>query len=472
MAQAIQNLFSNYHRVRTEKYALSNKNTELAKQNQQLLSRIDDLEKENQAKQKYIDDILNSRSWKLISATQKLTHRKKPQDTQVEKETQETITEPILPKSYHSHYEDNVDFSKRKTDIKPIAFYLPQFHTFPENDEWWGKGFTEWTNTRASVPRFVGHYQPREPHEDFGYYTLDNKEIFRKQIHLAKQHGIYGFAFYYYWFSGKKLMEKPLDIILENKDLDFPFCLCWANENWSRRWDGKSKDILIAQSYSKNDPVNFIKDIKKFLTDPRYIKVDGKPLVLIYNPGEIPDYEKVVETWKKTAIKEGIGEIMVWAKSNVFDDDYKLETALDGEFDFAPNALNLSDCGVSNNTSGLLYDYKKIVEKLSAEKIYDDHSPLIPFYYSVTMGWDNAARRKDIGYTVFSNYSPKYFYNWLRLIIDQTRKNNPEDKRYIFVNAWNEWTEGTYLEPDKKYGYTNINTLSRAIYKLPYSDKK
>ncbi len=471
MAQPIENLFSNYHRLRTEKYALYNKNSELVVQNQQLLSRISDLEKENQAKQKYIDDILDSKSWKLINATQKIIHHKKSINTQAEEQKSET-DKSILPKSYRSHYEDNINFSRYRTDIKPIAFYLPQFHTFPENDTWWGNGFTEWTNTRASVPRFDGHYQPREPHEDFGYYTLDNKEIFKKQINLAKQHGIYGFAFYYYWFSGKKLMEKPLDIILQNQDLNFPFCLCWANENWSRRWDGKSKEILIAQSYNNNDPANFIKDIKKFLIDPRYIRIDGKPLVLIYNPAEIPNFKKVIDDWKKTAIKEGIGEIVVWAKNNIFNDDYMSDVKLDGEFDFAPNALNLNDCGISNNTSGLLYDYKKLVEKLSTEGIYDDHCPLTPFYYSATMGWDNSPRRKDIGYTVFSNYSPKYFYDWLKLIIDQARKNNPEDKRFIFLNAWNEWAEGTYLEPDKKYGYTNINTLSRAIFDLPYSNKK
>ncbi|MBQ3325642.1 glycoside hydrolase family 99-like domain-containing protein [Candidatus Saccharibacteria bacterium] len=465
-------LISNYHRIRTEKYSLAEKNLQLVQQNQALLDKIALLTNENEAKQKYINDILNSRSWKIINTTRKLTLRKPKQATDNEPNPTKVSIKPKLPKSYSSHYEDNFDFSKYKSDIKPIAFYLPQFHTFPENNKWWGEGFTEWTNTRSATPRFDGHYQPREPHDDFGYYTLDDKGILKKQIRLAKQHGVYGFSFYYYWFSGKKLMEKPLRIFLNNKDLNFPFCLCWANENWTRRWDGKEKDILIAQSYSKNDPINFIKDIKEYLLDPRYIKVDNKPVILVYNPAEIPDFETVVKKWKDTAIKENIGEIEVWAKSNIFNDDYKSDTLLDGEFDFAPNAFNFYDCSISHNASGLLYDYKIIFNKLSSLNIYEDHVYNLTFYYSATMGWDNSARRKDAGYTVFTNYSPKTFYDWLKMIINITRSKNPPDKRFIFINAWNEWAEGTYLEPDKKYGYTNINTLSRAIFDLPYSSER
>lgn len=474
MDNYLKDLITNFHRIKEKKNELLEEKSRFHAIEQDLDRKIADLKKENQEKQKYIDDIKNSRSWKIINKTSKILHPKKQPEPEIKTETTKPQSSPCdsLPKSYISHYEDNVDFSKYKTDIKPIAFYLPQFHTFPENDKWWGKGFTEWTNTRPSLPRFPGHYQPREPHDDFGYYTLDNKETIKKQITLAKQHGIYGFCLYYYWFSGKQLMTKPLDIILENKDLKIPFCLCWANENWSRKWNGKSEDVLIYQKYTKNDPKQFIIDIKKYLKDSRYITIDGKPLILIYNPSEIPDFEQVVASWKETAKKEGIGEIVVWAKNNIFDDTYNVKTNIDGEFDFAPNCFNLQKCGICNNKEGLLYDYKKIVDILTIENIYGDHSPLNPFYYSVTMGWDNAARRKDIGFTVFSNYSPKAFYDWTRLIMDQTRKRNPKNKRFIFINAWNEWAEGTYLEPDKKYGYTNINTLSRAIFDLPYNSAK
>ena len=189
--------------------------------------------------------------------------------------------------TYHnSNYQANESFSEYNTDIKPICFYLPQFHTFKENDEWWGKGFMEWTNTKKAYPRYLHHYQPREPHNDIGYYTLDNAETIRKQVALAKEHGIYGFCFYYYWFSGKRLMEKPLDIFLQNKDIDMNFCICWANENWTRTWDGAEHNILIKQDYSEKDKVEFVKDCLKYIQDDRYIKVNGKPVILVCNKAD------------------------------------------------------------------------------------------------------------------------------------------------------------------------------------------
>jgi len=191
--------------------------------------------------------------------------------------------------SYHAWYEDNIDFSRHTTDIKAVAFHLPQFHQIPENDLWWGEGFTEWTNTKKARPLFNGHYQPREPHDDIGYYDLSDVETLRKQVRLARQHGIYGFCFYHYWFSGKRLLEKPLDILLENPDININFCLCWANENWTRRWDGKDRELLIEQKYEEQDPLKFIKDLETYLKDDRYIRVNGKPMLLIYKIPEIPN---------------------------------------------------------------------------------------------------------------------------------------------------------------------------------------
>lgn len=371
--------------------------------------------------------------------------------------------------SYISRYEDDIDFSSYKTDIKTIAFYLPQFHTFPENDAWWGKGFTEWTNTKKSMPRFKNHYQPRIPHDDFGYYTLDNSNILRKQINLAKRHGIYGFSFYYYWFSGKRLMEKPIDIFLNDKSLDFPFCLCWANENWTRTWDGLNKDILIKQNYSEKDNKNFIVDIEKYLRDDRYIKIDNKPLILVYNPTEIPDFEEMVKSWRKYAKKLGIGDLYIISRNNAWSGDYSNIDFVDGEFDFAPNGFGHPSTIIKGIDDALLINYKKLVDDI--EHLYINQFSLKPFYYSCTMGWDNSPRRKK-GYKIFVNYNLDSYYKWLRIIIDQTRKRNKIENRIIFVNAWNEWGEGTYLEPDKKYGYANINTLSKAIFDLPLDEKK
>ena len=191
---------------------------------------------------------------------------------------------------YDSRYESRRNYSGLKTDIKAIAFHLPQFHRVKENDEWWGVGFTEWTNTRKSQPRFNGHYQPRTPHELIGYYDLSERDTLAAQARLAKDFGIYGFCFYHYWFSGRRILEKPVDILLENPDIDINFCLCWANENWTRRWDGAEQDVLLEQQYSLSDRLAFIVDSERYLVDTRYIRIDGRPLILVYKPSVIPDF--------------------------------------------------------------------------------------------------------------------------------------------------------------------------------------
>ncbi len=426
------------------------------------------------------DAKLNSKGWKALEKMRKVVyccrHFSKPKKVTLSQEQvlksdidKKDEPKPKKGKPYRSHYEEDQDFSKYHTDIKTLAFYLPQYHTFPENDEWWGKGFTEWVNTRKAKPLFPGHYQPREPHDDIGYYTLDNKETLKRQIDLAKRHGIYGFAFYYYWFSGKRLMEKPVNIFLENKDLDFPFLFCWANENWTRAWDGSQHDIIMKQEYKKDDYRAFIRDIKKYLMDERYIRIDGKPIIMIYNIAEIPNLEELVNAWRVCAREEGIGEILVWIRYPMQKNEHEFAGIVDAEFDFAPHYF----AGVENHIDDLpskeVYDYEKIVDQ--AIERYQPHFPIIPFYYSCTMGWDNTSRRK-VNPMIFYGYSPKKFYDWVRTIVKFTRKRHREEDRFIFVNAWNEWAEGTYLEPDKKYGYTNINTLSKAIFDLPYQERK
>ncbi len=368
-----------------------------------------------------------------------------------------------IPSYRNEKYQKNESLGG-STDIKAIAFYLPQFHTFPENDAWWGKGFTEWTNVKKASPRFQEHYQPRVPDSKLGYYSLTKKSILKKQIKLAKEHHIFGFCFYYYWFSGKRLMEKPVDMLLADKSIDFPFCLCWANENWTRRWDGQDKDILIKQDYKKDDPKNFIIDIKKYLLDERYIRVNGKPVILIYKPDDIPDLKSVISTWRRVATEVGIGEIEVWTDREITDDNIERLSYVDAEFDFAPHGhyhnLHHLDSG------GMTVDYRERVNYLVSKRIYDSHLSLKPFYYSATMAWDNSPRKAN-GYFLLSNYSSEAFYLWLKTIIAVTRKRNPVERRFIFINAWNEWAEGTYLEPDARYGYTNINTLTRALLDKP-----
>lgn len=373
-----------------------------------------------------------------------------------------------------SEYQDNIDFSDFNIDVKMMAFYLPQFHTFRENDEWWGKGFTEWTNVRSGDSRFAGHYQPRVPHEDFGYYDLSDIEILRKQAELAKQHGIYGFCFYYYWFSGKRLMEKPVDMLLQHPEIDLPFCLCWANENWTRAWDGQNRNVLIAQDYSDNDDICFMEDLKKYIDDERYIRINGKPLIMVYNPGQIPDCKKSFMQWRNRAKEIGIGEILIWTcqTSNNTAEALKIEDCIDAEVEFPPHNMWMDEAAIRgvdlHGKSAFLYNYPKVVD-LVLEKIKQENKNKVPVHHGCMLAWDNAARRKDAWFT-YCGFSLKSLYKWVANIAENARKSFSSEERFIFINAWNEWGEGTYLEPDQKYGYANINTVSKALMGIPFQN--
>lgn len=370
---------------------------------------------------------------------------------------------------YEAEYEENIDFSGKSSDIKPIAFYLPQYHSIPENDEWWGKDFCEWVNTKKSVPDFEGHYQPRTPHKDIGFYKLDDIDVMRRQAELARSHGIYGFCFYYYWFSGKRLLEKPVDMLLNHPEIDIDFCLCWANENWTRTWDGQQKDILIGQEYSQNDAQKFIEDLVPYLSDKRYIRVDGKPVIIVYNSRLIPDVKNVFSQWRECAQKLGIGDILIWI-CDTDDSDAKslgIIDAIDGEVEFPPHNCRDDRIAVKSfktDRNAHLYNYKKLVDLERGR--YENINTEKPVYRAVMSSWDNACRRKE-DYTAFYAYSSDVFYRWVRLAVNNARESHPEESRFIFVNAWNEWAEGTYLEPDEKYGYNTINTFSRALYGYP-----
>ena len=362
-----------------------------------------------------------------------------------------------------SLFENNIDFSNYSTDIKIIALYLPQFHSFKENDNWWGKNFTEWTNVKKSKPLYEGHHQPRKPGDDknyLGYYYLTKPEIFKKQINLAKSHGIYGFGFYYYWFSGKRLLEKPLDIYLNNKDLDFPFLLIWANENWTRNWNGKNKNILIKQQYKEKDPENFIKDIKKYIIDFRYIKIKRKSIIGIYEPKKISNLSLTIHIWRKKAKELEIGELFIIVCLNLYNiNTFKNMGLFDAAYDFPPrNIIN--------------YKYKSKINHLYSTLIYKNInyfniSNEFPVFRGSMVEWDNSPRKGKYA-TIFKGYSPQKFYILNKILIQWTKINYNKDNSYIFINAWNEWGEGSYLEPDEKYGYASINSLSKALFNLSY----
>lgn len=370
---------------------------------------------------------------------------------------------------YYSLYQDNEIAEENEAKVKALAFYLPQFHIFPENDEWWGKGFTEWTNTRKSAPRYRKHYQPREPHIDIGYYDLSDVEILKKHAIMAKQHDIYGFCIYYYWFSGKRLMEKPLDLLLAHPEIELNFCLCWANENWTRRWDGGDNEILIKQQYTDDDAVLFIEDIQKYVIDSRYIKYHGKPVIIVYNPGQIINLHNVFSKWKDTAREIGLGEISIWICRSFQNsiDSLGLSDLVDKEVEFPIHGLEKFLVEVNNpdvhvNDSNI-FDYSATVDNLLKHR-EAAHKKLCR---GVMLGWDNSARRKN-GFCSFDNFDIAKYYKWLRANVDETVQNNDIDDRYIFINAWNEWAEGTYLEPDKKYGYSYLNITTKAITQREY----
>lgn len=361
-------------------------------------------------------------------------------------------------------YEKNIDFSNYNTDIKAIALYLPQFYSIKENDLWWGKGFTEWTNVKKSKPLFKGHHQPRMPGDKnnyLDYYILTNSSAIKKQIELAKSHGIYGFAIYYYWFSGRRLLEKPLDIFLNDKSLDFPFMLIWANHNWTRKWDGREKEVLLAQEYKDEDPELFIKDIKKYLLDNRYIKINNKSVIGLYEPFQVPQLNKTITIWREKSKNYGIGEIFVLICVNEYEiTEIQNSQLFDAAYDFPPrNSLRIIN--KMRNTflyTELLYKNIKISDNIDTKKI--------PIYRGSMLEWDNSPRTNTC--TIFDYYSPEQFFMLNKIIIEWTYKNYKKENKFIFINAWNEWGEGSYLEPDERYGYGSINSLSKALFNLSY----
>ena len=344
--------------------------------------------------------------------------------------------------------------------IKAIAFYLPQFHPIPENDLWWGNGFTEWTNVSKAIPQFAGHNQPLLP-GDLGFYDLRNIEIQKKQIELAKNYGLYGFCYHYYWFSGKKLLEKPLEQLLNHPELDFPFCINWANENWSRRWDGKDSDILISQKYRDEDAESFIKTVSELFKDKRYIRINGKPLLLIYYPVHIPDIKVYVDTWRNYCRKSGIGEIYLVASHSINIVD-PTDIGFDAAVEFSPNNSILDKVNnkvflFNKNYKGNIFDYNQLVDQAINFK-----KPKYKKFRGICPSWDNEARKPGNG-TTFINANPDIYGKWLKVICDYTIENFSKDERFIFINAWNEWAEGAVLEPSRKFGYEYLEKTYQVI---------
>lgn len=334
--------------------------------------------------------------------------------------------------------------------LRLVAFYLPQFHPIKENNAWWGHGFTEWTNVTRAKPLFQGHHQPQLPSE-LGFYDLRLRETRHEQIALARSYGIDAFCYYYYWFSGKRLLEAPLDDMLVDPASDMPFCLCWANENWSRRWNGGEQDILIEQQYLPEDAQRFIEDVAPFLRDRRYIRVDGKPILIVYRPQEIPDIHRVVDIWRNYCRSSGLGEIHLCAALTFNNLDYA-KFGFDSGVEFPPH--NRDKLGVRYITKALpwyrpFHGGAMLVHELARAYLDRDVSGK-NIFRGVFPGWDNTARRNDHA-LLFLNGTPGNYEFWLDQAIKKTRHQHPDSEQLVFINAWNEWAEGCHLEPDQFY---------------------
>jgi hypothetical protein len=351
-----------------------------------------------------------------------------------------------------------------------LAYHLPQFHTFPENDKWWGKGFTEWTNVGRGLPRFKGHYQPRTP-RDLGFYSLDHAESLARQVFMALQAGISGFIFYYYWFNGKRLMEKPVEQFLSNPAIEMPFCLMWANENWTRRWDGAESEVLISQDYDPLDDERMIREFSRHFMDSRYIRLNGRPLLMIYRARIIPEAKKTIRRWRNLFLKNhNQNPIIIMAQS--FKDTDPREFGLDGAIEFPPHKLtqNLPPVNselelLDDEFDGKVYRYEDVIRVSLAES-----QPDFPLIKTVVPSWDNDARRQGSGLTV-SGSTPARYEGWLSELISRSQTHRFFERPIVCVNAWNEWCEGAYLEPDLHFGSAYLNATSRAIFGVGISTK-
>ncbi|MEA3002026.1 MAG: hypothetical protein QOH81_814 [Sphingomonadales bacterium] len=347
--------------------------------------------------------------------------------------------------------------------VRLIAFYLPQFHAIPENDEWWGPGFTEWTNVTRSLPRFEGHYQPRLP-ADLGFYDLRDPDVLRRQADLARRFGLEGFCFHHYWFGGRRLLETPLNNLLANRDIALPFCVNWANENWSRRWDGSERSILMAQSHSSEDDIAFARSLEPLFDDERYIRIDGRPLLMLYRPSLLPDAAATVRRWRDHFARRGDNPFIVIAQ--VFKDHDPRPYGMDAAAGFPPHRARDN---VPPIRAGKLYDPQLETYLVSYDDIARDGIDYRPkdfrLFPGVCPDWDNDARSPGRGLALVGSTPHKYGL-WLETVSRWIAKEAPPQERIVFINAWNEWAEGAHLEPDRHHGHAYLVETARALARI------
>ena len=387
--------------------------------------------------------------------------RKKPEKDAVAKTKRRAADHRQAAQTLASHVADAVA-AQGEPAVRAIAFYLPQFHPFPENDAWWGKGFTEWSNVSSARPSFPDHNQPAIP-ADLGYYDLRLDEVREAQAAMAREYGIEGFCYYYYWFSGRPLMDLPINRLLSSGKPDFPFCLCWANESWSRRWDGQEVEKLIGQEHQLELDKAFIDDILPFLKDPRYIRVGGRPLIVVYRPDILDQPRALLEHWREVARREGVGELMICG-AETFQAGEPGGYGFDAAVEFPPHRTQAGRvekdiADLSPAFTGRAYSYRGLIDwDLTREP------PSYKRFRTVFPGWDNTPRRGLDGHFFYGS-TPELFESWLAGVVEEVRGRFAGDERLVFINAWNEWAEGAHLEPDRRWGRAYLEAVRRVLFR-------
>ncbi len=354
--------------------------------------------------------------------------------------------------------------------MRAIAFYLPQYHPIPENDQWWGKGFTEWTNVKQAQPLFRGHQQPKIP-GDLGYYDLRSGETRKAQAEMARSAGVGGFCYWHYWFGGQRLLERPFAEVLESGEPDFPFCLGWANESWTGVWHGSADKTLMAQTYpGHEDEERHFRCVNEAFQDPRYLCVDGKPIFYVYKPRQIPGCRRFVEHWQKLAIKAGLTGIY-FIGEDVFIDQDPWDYKADGFDAVVPNSPGVAFLRLARKRFLPRYLFPRMIHKLLRHPVrfkygdFIEHNQVEPghddFFPSVVPNWDNSPRAGRRAF-VLTHQSPALFGQQLLRAVRQV-ENRPADRRIVFLKSWNEWAEGNYLEPDLSHETAYLDVCRNAL---------
>jgi lipopolysaccharide biosynthesis protein len=349
---------------------------------------------------------------------------------------------------------------RQPTTPAVLAFYLPQFHPIPENDQWWGTGFTEWRNVARARPLYDDHYQPHLPGE-LGFYDLRMPHVRSAQADLAAAHGITGFCYYHYWFHGRRLLEMPFSEVLRTGEPDFPFCLCWANEPWTRNWDGGDRDVLVSQSYSPQDDREHITFLIEAFRDGRYIRVGDRPVLFVYNVASLPDPEQTTKLWRQECERAGIGDpYLVQFETFGLNDDPAVR-GFDASAEFLPHQVLLNMTAAQRNRVDDPEYHNEIFWYDDLAEVQADRDlPPWTRYQCVVPNWDNTPRKPNGGANLFLGSTPDTYERWLRASVHKAQMARHE---FVLLNAWNEWAEGAHLEPDVRHGRAYLEATARAL---------